>query len=76
MMSFFDQLSHSFKCPHPQCGKVFKETYRSLLHPNEVACPACGTTIDIRKSKSTGKIGKMFDTCQQLDLGEKGKKKK
>jgi hypothetical protein len=76
MISHFDKLSHSFTCPQAQCGQVFQKTYRSLLYPNEVACPACGATIDIRESKSTGEIGKMFDRCNQLDLIEKGEEKK
>jgi rubredoxin len=76
MISHFDKLSHHFTCPNPQCGKVFEKTYRSLLYPNEVACPTCGATIDIRESKSAGEIGRMFDTCQQLDFVEEGEKKK
>jgi transcription elongation factor Elf1 len=76
MASAFDEHFHTFKCPGPQCGQVFDETYRRLVKPNEVACPKCGTTIDIRKSKVTGEIGKWFDTCQQIDLTREREEKK
>jgi hypothetical protein len=26
MTSYFDQLSHPFKCPAAQCGQIFKQT--------------------------------------------------
>jgi hypothetical protein len=76
MASAFDEHFHTFKCPNPQCGQVFEKTYRRLLYLNEIACPKCRAVINIRESKLTGEIGKWFDTCQQLDLIEKGEKKK
>jgi hydrogenase maturation factor HypF (carbamoyltransferase family) len=66
-ISYFDQTPHSFTCPNPQCGQVFQEPYRRLLHLDEVACPACGTTIDMRESKRTGEIGLWFNTIAELD---------
>ena len=65
--SHFDIMSHTFKCPQPQCGEVFKKTYRSLLHPNVIPCPKCGMGIDIAESKRTGEIGLWFNTVSELD---------
>jgi transcription elongation factor Elf1 len=66
-ISYFDKMSHSFKCPNAQCSKVFEQTYRSLLQADTVVCPACGTSIDIRGSKLTGDIGSWFTTIAWLD---------
>jgi hypothetical protein len=66
-MSYFDTMSHSFNCPNAQCGKVFRQTYRSLLQADTVVCPSCGTSIDIRESKLTGDIGSWFITITWLD---------
>ena len=65
--SYFDKMSHEITCPHAQCGKVFKKTYRRLFHADKIACPECRRTIDIRKSKSTGEIGSWFNTVAELD---------
>jgi hydrogenase maturation factor HypF (carbamoyltransferase family) len=54
--SYFDLMSHPFKCESPQCGETFETSLRSLFHENEVVCPKCGMYIDIRESKRTGKI--------------------
>jgi hypothetical protein len=67
MTSYFDQLLHPFKCPAAQCGQIFKQTYRSLLHENEVICPKCAASIDIRKSKRAGEIGSWINTVTELD---------
>jgi transcription elongation factor Elf1 len=72
--SHFDQLSHSFTCPNWQCGQVFQETYRRLIHLDEVVCPACGATIDIRESKRTGEVGSWFNTVAELDKKANEKK--
>ncbi len=66
MPSYFDQMSHTIKCPAPECGKTFEQTYRSLVETDKVVCPACGTTIDIRESKRTGEIGLWFNTLAEL----------
>ena len=74
MPSYFDQMSHPFKCAKPQCGEVFNETYRRLLKADEVTCPKCGTSIDIRESKRTGEIGLWFNTVSELDKKANEKK--
>ena len=67
MVSYFDQLFYAFRCENPQCGKEFEQILRGLLKTNEVTCPECGAAIDIREAKSTGDLGKKFDTASQLD---------
>jgi hypothetical protein len=70
MPSAYDEMPYNFQCVNPQCAKSFQMSLRSLLpaHVKEVACPHCGTAIDIRESKRTGPIGKAFDTANQVDL--------
>jgi transcription initiation factor IIE alpha subunit len=67
MPSYFDQLSHPFQCKNPQCRENFEKPLRSLVIVDEVVCPKCGSTQDIRESKRTGEIGKDFDTATELD---------
>jgi hypothetical protein len=61
-------MTHRFECPN--CRKPFEKILRTLqpLRVNKVACPKCGTEIDIRVSKSQGEIGKAFDLANRLDL--------
>jgi len=66
-ISYFDQHTYSFTCENPQCGKPFNEVLGRLLKAKEVSCPNCGTTINIRESKTSGPIGKAFDTASELD---------
>jgi len=65
--SHFDTMSHEFECPKPECRHVFPETYRRLLKLDEVVCPKCGATIDIRESKRTGEVGSWINTVSELD---------
>jgi hydrogenase maturation factor HypF (carbamoyltransferase family) len=67
MISYFDQMLHTFNCENPQCGHCFQEPLRSLLYADEISCPKCRTKIDIRASKSSGQLGKDFDTAVELD---------
>jgi hydrogenase maturation factor HypF (carbamoyltransferase family) len=71
--SNFDLMSHPFKCPLPECGQTFEETYRRLIYADVVTCPKCGMKIDIREAKRTGDLGKWFDTCAELDKKRKEK---
>ena len=64
---FFDQRLHKFVCENPKCGKVFEEVIRRLLKANEVVCPHCGVSIDIRESKGSGAVGKAIDTADQMN---------
>jgi hypothetical protein len=66
-ISRFDLMFHSFKCPNPQCGEVFDESYRRLLELDEVVCPKCGVSKDIRESKRTGEVGSWINTVAELD---------
>ena len=65
--SRLDEYLHQFRCEAPECRKTFKKVLRSLLHADEVVCPHCGTTIDIRESKSSGDIGRDFDMANDFD---------
>jgi hypothetical protein len=56
MVSSIDEHSRFFKCANPKCGKIFKETYGTLSKANEVICPACRTTIDIRSAKVSSEL--------------------
>ena len=67
MISYFDQMTHPFKCSNPKCGEPFKKPLRSLFHADEVVCPKCGATEDIRESKRAGSIGLDFHTASELD---------
>ena len=72
--SAFDILFHEFQCPSPKCGKSFKELLRSLLNKHEVVCPHCGTAIDIRVAKTSGKLGLDFSTAAEIDKKRNEKK--
>lgn len=73
-ISFFDEYSYTFQCANPECGEMFNQRLRSLLHADKVFCPKCRTPMDITESKRTGDIGKWFDTASELD--KKIRKKK
>jgi hypothetical protein len=68
-MALLNEMSHAFYCPNAQCNEFFEKTYQSLLVVDEVVCPACGTTIDIRESKRStepASIGSWFATIGRL----------
>ena len=67
MTSHLDQMLYSFTCKNPQCGNDFQHVLRSLLKTDEVICPKCGTTIDIRKTKTSETFRKALDIANQLD---------
>ncbi|MGO8840662.1 MAG: hypothetical protein ACLQF1_05840 [Methyloceanibacter sp.] len=58
-----EQIIHHFRCQ--RCGKKFDKRLSELQRVDEVSCPKCGTVIDVRESKSTGAIGKDFDTANE-----------
>jgi hypothetical protein len=67
--TLLDGMSHAFHCPNAQCSEFFEKTYRNLLKADNVVCPACGTTIDIRESKRSAEpasIGSWFVTIGRL----------
>jgi hypothetical protein len=68
LLSAYDEMSHRFQCVSPECKKPFERLLRNLRSVKEVACPYCGTKIDIRNSKAVGEIGNAFETANQIDL--------
>ncbi len=72
--SHFDLLFYEFQCPSPECGERFKQILRGLVQDEKVPCPKCGAAIDIRETKTTGELGKWFDTAAQLDIQANQKK--
>jgi len=69
--SHLDYPPHIFQCENPQCGNAFEKSLGSLVYANEVVCPKCGTSIDIRESKRTGDLGLWFSTAGELDKLDK-----
>ena len=67
MVEGFDEGTHEFKCSAPQCRHVFKKTYRSLLNADEVVCPKCLRSQDIREAKRSGELGSRL-----AELGSQG----
>jgi hypothetical protein len=67
MPSHLDTMFHKFQCPSSMCKRPFQKVLRTLVHAAKVACPYCGTQIDICQSKSIGAIGKVLDTARELD---------
>ena len=65
--SYFDLMSHPFKCESPQCGETFETSLRSLFHENEVVCPKCGMYIDMQSPRERGRLALDFNTATQLN---------
>lgn len=73
-VSLLDQRYHTFTCLNAKCGNTFQQTYGSLVKPNEVFCPKCGTAEDITESKRHGEIGKWIYSLSDLDKQRMQKK--
>ena len=74
MASAFDEMQHTFTCSNAQCGERFQETIGRLVQLNEVVCPKCGTTEDIRESKRHGPIGLEINTTSNIEKERRKKK--
>lgn len=74
MVDWFKEKFYAFTCENPQCGEGFEQILGSLVEVDEVVCPKCATTIDIRESKRHGDIAHDFDTANELLKPDRKKK--
>ncbi len=74
MSNLLDDWFHQFSCENPHCGNTFTKSLRWLDQANEVICPTCGRTIDIREAKRHGQLGKDINAATQIDIKTRQKK--
>jgi hypothetical protein len=62
-----DRVSLIVRCDNPDCGQGIEKVLGWLITVNRMACPHCGSTINLEGGYNGLAIQKLAQTCASID---------